>query len=203
MAKRYQRVNQNLYIKEEQTTQWPKENKQQSTKHTYKTKDRVTRTPLKIRGELRCSRGVSSSCSTGVRSSNVSEKKTAAKVIYMYIILLSLWLLSTGNLNTLDSWQDWLNNSLMIKVMWPVYLWCITSLQNCWIDKYCTLYNKFGLCTNGTWYCDTKVVSSNPAHGEVYSIQHHVIKFVSDLRQVGDFLQVFRFHPPRKLTAII
>jgi hypothetical protein len=28
-----------------------------------------------------------------------------------------------------------------------------------------------------------KVVSSNPAHGEVYSIQRCVIKFVSDLRQ--------------------
>jgi len=27
----------------------------------------------------------------------------------------------------------------------------------------------------------TKVVSLNPAHGEVYSIQHYVIKFVSDL----------------------
>ena len=37
--------NQNPYIEEEQTTQWPKEkvqkNKQRSTKHTYKTKDRV------------------------------------------------------------------------------------------------------------------------------------------------------------------
>jgi len=33
----------------------------------------------------------------------------------------------------------------------------------------------------------TKVVSSNPVHGEVYSIQHYVIKFVSDLRQVGGF----------------
>ena len=31
----------------------------------------------------------------------------------------------------------------------------------------------------------TKVVSSNPVHGEVYSIQHYVIKFVSDLQQVG------------------
>ena len=31
----------------------------------------------------------------------------------------------------------------------------------------------------------TKVVSLNPTHGEVYSIQHYVIKFVSDLRQVG------------------
>ena len=28
----------------------------------------------------------------------------------------------------------------------------------------------------------TKIVSSNPAHGEVNSIQHYVIKFVSDLR---------------------
>ena len=27
----------------------------------------------------------------------------------------------------------------------------------------------------------THVVSSNPVHGEVYSIQHYVIKFVSDL----------------------
>ena len=33
----------------------------------------------------------------------------------------------------------------------------------------------------------TKVVSSNPDHGEVYSIQHYVIKFVSDLRQVCGF----------------
>ena len=49
------RGNQNPYIKE-QTTQWPKEkvqkDKQRSTKHTYKTKDRVTRTPLKYGGEI-------------------------------------------------------------------------------------------------------------------------------------------------------
>jgi hypothetical protein len=35
----------------------------------------------------------------------------------------------------------------------------------------------------------TKVVSSNPFHGKVYSIQHYMIKFVSDLQQVGGFLQ--------------
>ena len=44
-------ANQKPYIEEEQTTQWQKEkvqkDKQRSTKHTYKTKDRVTRTPLK------------------------------------------------------------------------------------------------------------------------------------------------------------
>ena len=39
--------------------------KQRSTKHTYKTKDRVTRTPLNTSSELRCSGRVSSSCSTG------------------------------------------------------------------------------------------------------------------------------------------
>jgi gamma-glutamylcyclotransferase (GGCT)/AIG2-like uncharacterized protein YtfP len=31
----------------------------------------------------------------------------------------------------------------------------------------------------------TGVVASNPVHGEVYSIQHYVIKFVSELRQVS------------------
>ena len=36
----------------------------------------------------------------------------------------------------------------------------------------------------------TKVVSSNPIHGKVYSIQHYVIEFVSDSRQVGGFLWV-------------
>jgi hypothetical protein len=49
------------------------------------------------------------------------------------------------------------------------------------------------------WYLDlqlpvqsvpvtTNVVSSNPVHGKVYTIHHYVIKFVSDLRQVGGFL---------------
>ena len=41
-----------------------------------------------------------------------------------------------------------------------------------------------------------KVVSSNPAHGEVYTIQRYVIKVVSDLRQVGSFLMILRFSPP-------
>ena len=65
---RYQRGNQNQYIEEKQTTQWPKEkvqkNKQRSTKHTYKPKERVTRAQLKTGGELKCYGRVSSSCST-------------------------------------------------------------------------------------------------------------------------------------------
>jgi len=34
-------------------------------------------------------------------------------------------------------------------------------------------------------------------------VQHYVIKFVSDLQQVGGFLWVLLFPPPIKLTATI
>jgi hypothetical protein len=54
---RYQSGNQNPHI-EEQTTQWPKDKVQKDkrhTKHTHKTTDRATRTPLKAGGELMCS----------------------------------------------------------------------------------------------------------------------------------------------------
>ena len=46
-------------------------------------------------------------------------------------------------------------------------------------------------------------VSKNPAHGEVYSIQHYVIKFVSDMRQVGGFLWVLLFPPTIILATTI
>jgi hypothetical protein len=50
----------------------------------------------------------------------------------------------------------------------------------------------------------TKVVSSKPIHGEMYSIQQYVIKFISDLRQVGRFLREFRFPPQiKQLTATL
>ena len=49
----------------------------------------------------------------------------------------------------------------------------------------------------------TKVVNPNPAHGEVYWMQHYVIKFVSDLRHNGGFLLVVRFPPLIKQTATI
>jgi short subunit dehydrogenase-like uncharacterized protein len=46
--------------------------KQRSTQHTYKAKDRITRTPLKTEGELRCSGRISTSCSTsGIRRVNL------------------------------------------------------------------------------------------------------------------------------------
>jgi hypothetical protein len=36
----------------------------------------------------------------------------------------------------------------------------------------------------------SKVVSSNPTYSEVYSIQHYVIKLVSDLRQIAGLPRV-------------
>jgi hypothetical protein len=45
-------------------------------------------------------------------------------------------------------------------------------------------------------YCEFKSRSGR-------GVQHYVIKFFSDLRQVGGFLGVLRFHPPMKLTTTI
>jgi hypothetical protein len=46
-------------------------------------------------------------------------------------------------------------------------------------------------------------MSSNPVHGDAYSLQQYVMRFVNDLRQVGGFLRVLRYHQPIKLTAMI
>ena len=45
-----------------------------------------------------------------------------------------------------------------------------------------------------------------PISGEVYSnttMLHYVIKFVSDLRHLSCYLQVFWFLPPIKLTTTV
>ena len=78
------------------------------------------------------------------------------------------------------------------------------------IDSYRNENGPFWSWLYGSWIYNypwesvtitTKVLSSNPIHGEVYLIQHYVIKFVSDFLQVSSFLWVFRFLPPIKLTA--
>jgi hypothetical protein len=59
---------------------WSKEkvqkDKQQSTEHTYKSKDRVTRTPLKTRCELMYSGRVGSSCSTSANGEKDKQRST-------------------------------------------------------------------------------------------------------------------------------
>jgi len=49
----------------------------------------------------------------------------------------------------------------------------------------------------------TKVVSSNPAHGEVCYIQHYVIKFVSDLRQVGGLRRGTQLYSTNKTEILL
>ena len=49
----------------------------------------------------------------------------------------------------------------------------------------------------------TKVVISNPVHGEVYFLEHYVIMFVSDLWQVGGFPVFLRFPLPIQLIATV
>ena len=49
----------------------------------------------------------------------------------------------------------------------------------------------------------TDVVNLNPVCVKVYLMQHYVIKFVSDLRQVSVFLRVLWFPPPIKLISTI
>ena len=47
----------------------------------------------------------------------------------------------------------------------------------------------------------TRVASLHPAHDDVYAIQHYVIKFVSDLRQVNGFERVVWFSPTYKTDS--
>jgi hypothetical protein len=56
---RIRKLKKNTMVKRKST-----KDKQRSTKHTHKTKDRVTQTSLKIGGELRCTGNVGIFCST-------------------------------------------------------------------------------------------------------------------------------------------
>ena len=63
----------------------------------------------------------------------------------------------------------------------------LTTLGKNYTNEISVYHYKIGYCFK---ICIWNVVSLNPAHGEVYSIQHYVMQFVSDLRQVGGFLRV-------------
>jgi hypothetical protein len=57
-------------------------------------------------------------------------------------------------------------------------------------------------CNNvdGNCTCKTGWQGATCVEGSGGGVQHYVIKFVSDFRQVGGFLWVLRFLPPIKLT---
>jgi hypothetical protein len=85
------------------------------------------------------------------------------------------------------------------------FWFCIATLSNClkYIMNWRFTFNVTNWWLISNSYCHIKVVSSNPTHGEVYLIQHYVIKFVSDLWHVNGFLRVLRFPPPIKQTSTI
>ena len=78
-------------------------------------------------------------------------------------------------------------------------------LKHTWIDK-----THRAVMVVIAWWLDLQLLVQtvrhhkrcevDPAHGEAYSIQHYVIKFVRDLRQVGSFLRILCFPPPIKQT---
>ena len=81
-------------------------------------------------------------------------------------------------------------------------LWCLMPIQQYFSYNYDG--GQFYLWRKQEYSEKTTDKSmKNPNHGGVYSIQHYVIKFVSDLRQVSGFLWAFRFPPQIKLTAMI
>ena len=61
------------------------------------------------------------------------------------------------------------------------------------VVRYTTTYV---ICAYHHWSCEFESCSGR-------GIQHYVIKFDSDLLQVGGFLRALRFLPPIKLTATI
>ena len=69
------------------------------------------------------------------------------------------------------------------------------------VRQFLSAFHKDYLTTN--FNLTTKITRTIAIIPQVYSIQHYVIKFVSDLRQVSGFLRVPQFYPPIKLTDIL
>jgi hypothetical protein len=63
-----------------------------------------------------------------------------------------------------------------------------------WSYRSWIINNSYAISIYRHWYCEFESRSG-------LGVQHYVIKFVSDLRQVGGFLQLLRFPPLIKLTA--
>jgi hypothetical protein len=86
---------------------------QLSTKHTYKTKDRETRTSLKTGGEIRCSGRVSSSCST----SDTRRGTYRGNLWHRYSITVNQVIMATVNFRSddfnLTKRNPWFSNFLV------------------------------------------------------------------------------------------
>jgi hypothetical protein len=111
------------------------------------------------------------------------------------------------------TWIEWMlkhytlyfSGLFYLKASPQIFLWLTCKFVHFLMDfpiGYCSC-NWDKISIDNLWRTPSKVVSSNPVHGEVYLFQHYVIEFVSDLRQVGGFFRVLRFPPPIILTCTI
>ena len=125
-------------------------------------------------------------------------KSVGRECLYDVSIVWKLWL---PELPFCKWWVCIIFNNLEKKKINSYYMY--------WTIIFILLWGSSWSWSFGSWIynylCNqcNKVVSLNAAQVKVYSIQHYVIKFVSDLRQVGGFVRVFRFPPATKLTAMI
>ena len=73
----------------------------------------------------------------------------------------------------------------MFVLFLPLYYFyhCPSSIYGLWLPHLLVLQ-----LPEQSAHIATNAVSSNPGYWDVYSIQHYVIKYISDLRQVGGFL---------------
>jgi hypothetical protein len=101
----------------------------------------------------------------------------------------------TDNFQYQSQFVDNENISCWDKKKWPNYgqiglgLWCLTPLSTCG-ERFVTIYLFLYIIYFVECPCLSLSCCEFESHsGKVYSIQHYVIKFVSDLWQVWGFLQ--------------
>jgi hypothetical protein len=70
-----------------------------------------------------------------------------------------------------------------------------------WLDHF--LEYNYENYTPKYYHCQERSAFKFLVTDEVYSIQHHVINFVSVLQQIGVFLQVLPIPPPIKQSATV
>jgi hypothetical protein len=103
----------------------------------------------------------------------------------------------------LDKLLYYLLGSAILLNTFHIYLqtsWIFSTDTYLYEDVMRKKIRKVACLIKDIWY---KMFYHHTAHGEVYSIKHYEIKFVSDLQQVSGLRWVLWFPTPIKLTATI
>ena len=128
--------------------------------------------------------------------------------VWKTVIIGSCWYTKYEQVPLRDKRRSWWRKAKLLHILHQYtqmllsnYPFTVTDVNISYVYIFCdflhTLYLKKGL----SWSWSYRSWIYNYLCSEVYSIQHFVIKFIGDLRQVSVFLRVIWFHPPIKLTA--